>query len=231
MSLAENSVTIRVSNCKGAEVFHLRPSLRAALAVLHVHGDFPTLMRGIIEGNLGVMLDLIAAGAGLNARPTLDLIPDSPNRPLTLQQLITAWTLPLAKFVVALSGSDMSEEPAQEAEPAQTTEPESQVASMERLFGIATGWLGWTPDVAMNATVSELIVATKAHFEMLKVVHGLRPSKESKKPKSLDEQARQTFSGWAVKADKTPAPNLKPDRNTPAPMPLAGMFPPKQFPL
>ncbi|MBN8965876.1 MAG: hypothetical protein J0H89_10980 [Rhizobiales bacterium] len=41
-----------------------------------------------------------------------------------------------------------------------------------KLYRIATGWLGWTPETAWNATPTEIIEAYKGHLERLRAIHG-----------------------------------------------------------
>ncbi|MCS3740234.1 hypothetical protein [Rhizobium sp. BK661] len=40
------------------------------------------------------------------------------------------------------------------------------------LYEYATGWLGWTPDTAWNATPTEISRAYSAHVAKLKAIHG-----------------------------------------------------------
>jgi len=39
-------------------------------------------------------------------------------------------------------------------------------------YKIATGWLGWTPETAWNATLPEILRAFDGHIEQLRAVHG-----------------------------------------------------------
>jgi hypothetical protein len=40
------------------------------------------------------------------------------------------------------------------------------------LYKLSTGWLGWTPDTAWNATLPEILNAFDGHIDLLKAVHG-----------------------------------------------------------
>jgi hypothetical protein len=44
--------------------------------------------------------------------------------------------------------------------------------ALEELFGIGTGWLGWTPKDAWEATPAEIIAAHCAHLKKLQAIHG-----------------------------------------------------------
>ena len=41
-----------------------------------------------------------------------------------------------------------------------------------KLYRIATGWLGWSPQHAWDATPNEILEAYQGHLEMLRAVHG-----------------------------------------------------------
>lgn len=43
---------------------------------------------------------------------------------------------------------------------------------IEYLFGVATGWLGWTPEVAWNADVREITTAQKALVKWHNILNG-----------------------------------------------------------
>ncbi|MEH2469742.1 hypothetical protein V1281_001011 [Nitrobacteraceae bacterium AZCC 2161] len=72
---------------------------------------------------------------------------------------------PICKFVVALTGS-------QTAVAAAKGLPISFKEYHTRLFRIATGWLGWTPDEAWDATPAEILEAYQGRTEMLAAVFG-----------------------------------------------------------
>jgi hypothetical protein len=47
------------------------------------------------------------------------------------------------------------------------------VAYLEHLFGMATGWLGWSPEVAWRSTVAEIRVAVKARVRWQQMCNGV----------------------------------------------------------
>jgi len=42
----------------------------------------------------------------------------------------------------------------------------------DHLFGVATGWLGWTPRQAMRAPIPQIIVALRARVEWMALCNG-----------------------------------------------------------
>lgn len=53
------------------------------------------------------------------------------------------------------------------------------------MFGIATGWLGWSPDQAWCATVPEIDAAVEGRIEWLRMTSPNAKAKEE--PKSFGE--------------------------------------------
>lgn len=49
------------------------------------------------------------------------------------------------------------------------------------LYKVATGWLGWTPDVARSAHMQEIIIAYEGYTDMLVAVHGSSSKNSSKR--------------------------------------------------
>lgn len=49
------------------------------------------------------------------------------------------------------------------------------------LYKVATGWLGWTPDVARSAHMQEIIMAYEGYTDMLIAVHGSGTKNNSSK--------------------------------------------------
>ena len=43
---------------------------------------------------------------------------------------------------------------------------------LEYLFGVATGWLGWSPEVAWRSTVAEVTVAVRARIKWQNMING-----------------------------------------------------------
>ena len=43
---------------------------------------------------------------------------------------------------------------------------------VDHLFGVATGWLGWTPKVALSTPIPQIYVALKARAKWLAMCNG-----------------------------------------------------------
>jgi hypothetical protein len=71
---------------------------------------------------------------------------------------------PLAKFALAIAGHD----PDSTAAPAPSTgEPIEPEELFTRLFNVATGWLGWTPEDAWSATPAEILAAKSGRTDLI----------------------------------------------------------------
>ncbi|WP_438274382.1 hypothetical protein [Nitrobacter sp.] len=73
----------------------------------------------------------------------------------------------LQAFVLKLSGHDDAD-----GEPAATGKLMPYDEYFATLFRIATGWLGWPPNVAWEATPAEIIEAKKGRIELLREIFG-----------------------------------------------------------
>lgn len=157
MRLAEEHV-VRV----GAETLRLRPTLRAALRLEREHG-LPKLLAGVMEGRLGVVLEILRESTGR----TFGL--DELAARSGLGAAFAALTEPLLAHLCTLYGLD----PDVEARPARHVgEPPSPADTLAKLYTLATGWLGWPPREAWDAAPSEIIAAYEARLEMLRAIHG-----------------------------------------------------------
>lgn len=174
MRLANDIIAIPL----GSHAVRLRPSLRAAIR-LHAKHDLRKLAAGIIEGNFGMVADLIIEGTDQEtARNLIRTIAAKGAK--FLPELVE----PLLAFILALLGSDQST--ANEASADKTDAPADQpdwiAPYLEDLFGIGTGWLGWSPAETMAATPNEIIVANRAHLAKLKAIHGAADKSANDKP-------------------------------------------------
>jgi hypothetical protein len=153
------------------EAHELRPSLRANMRLVRRHG-LPSLLAAAQDFNVTVIMDVLREAA---IKPTLLL---EEFAAIGLGKVRFRLTGPLAKFVLAIAGIDPDDttQPA----PASGKQPTPEEA-FTRLFGIATGWLGWTPEEAWNATPAEIITAqagrTDLITDVLKAVFGTTDSK------------------------------------------------------
>jgi hypothetical protein len=64
---------------------------------------------------------------------------------------------------------------------------------VDRLFAIATGWLGWAPDVAWITPLPELFMAMDARLEWVKMTNPFGTGK------ALDQQGKPKASTVADK--------------------------------
>jgi hypothetical protein len=80
----------------------------------------------------------------------------------------------LQAFVLKLSGHDNAD-----GEPVSTGKPMPYDEYFATLFRIATGWLGWEPEAAWNATPAEIIEAQKGRIELLRAIFGGSDKEES----------------------------------------------------
>ncbi len=158
MPLVSNPIVIDVS-----PAITLRPSLRAAYVLERRYDGFDKLLRLVADGSLLAISDVIREGAGEN---TVTRYLDSLEG-MSLHIGIDRLAGPAAEFIFALAGADRSK-PVQEA----PGKPISFEQHHTNLFRIATGWLGWTPDEAWDATPAEIMEAYKGRTDMLAAIFG-----------------------------------------------------------
>jgi hypothetical protein len=181
MRLANDIIAIPL----GSHAVRLRPSLRAAIR-LHAQHDLRKLAAGIIEGHFGMVADLIMEGTDHETAHHL-VRAISAKGAKFLPELVE----PLLAFILALLGSDHSTANETSTDKADTTadQPDWIAPYLEDLFGIGTGWLGWSPAETMAATPNEIIVANRAHLAKLKAIHGAadKPANDPREEVSPDE--------------------------------------------
>jgi hypothetical protein len=150
----------------------LRPTLRAACNLEHRYGGFEALTRAIADGSFTVIADIILEGA-INhplSRGTLELglSKSLPKLDALVPQLLS--------FILALCGIDESK--IEQSQSQVTGKLESFADHHTKLFRIATGWLGWTPQEAWNSSPLEIIEAFKGRSEMLGAIFGTAQTPE-----------------------------------------------------
>lgn len=139
----------------------LRPTLRAAATLHQQWGGFAPLLKAVSQGSHSAICDLIRVSAITDASGVLDTIEYE-----ALHFSLYALAEPLARFVLSLAGVDEGQESRNEGEPITFNE------FHHRLFEIATGWLGWSPDQAWDATPGEILAAQKGRLELLQAIFG-----------------------------------------------------------
>lgn len=161
MRLCPDAITIDL----GGEVIELRPTLRAATRIARQFDGFAGGFDAIRSGNVTAMASIMREGAGGHSdMPDLFAEIGLVGLRMTLEEV----SEPLALFVLALAGADDQE--------ASTNNPQAEPSSFadyfRQLFQIATGWLGWSPADAWNATPAEIAAAYAGKIEMLKAIYG-----------------------------------------------------------
>lgn len=157
----------------GQEVV-LRPTLRAACNLEQRYGGFEVLTRAIVDGSFTVIADVILEGAIIHPFGREALEAGLSKSLLKLDTLIPQ----LLSFILALCGIDESK-----VEQSQVSgKLESFADHHTKLFRIATGWLGWTPQDAWNSTPLEIIEAFKGRSEMLAAIFGAQAPEEQTGP-------------------------------------------------
>jgi hypothetical protein len=141
----------------------LRPSLRAAMRLERRGGSFASLARELFEGSLTASADVLRDHVAWS-----DDLLHSRIMEAGLDNLKPA----LIAFVFACSGipdEELSDDTAK-GESAQS--PVSFADHLAGLYRIATGWIGWPPEVALDATPAEITEAYKGRVDMLKAIFG-----------------------------------------------------------
>lgn len=181
MRLGADAISIELAG----EAFELRPSLRAGLRLVRRHG-LPALAVAARDFNVTVIMDVLREAA---IKPALLLAEIAAIGLVTVRHRLTG---PLAQFALAIAGIDPDEA---EAPVPAAGKPMTHEGFFIRLFEIATGWLGWSPEEAWNATPAEIIAAQSGRTDLitdvLKAVFGTSetaaPTPEIYTPERLAE--------------------------------------------
>jgi len=162
MKLGADTISIEMAG----EAFELRPSLRACLRLTDRY-ELPALFKAVSEFHVGIVSDMLKEATG---KPAL-LLDEIAKHGIgsTYFRYVEA----LSKFVLAIAGVD----PDRPATPQpKRGKPLSPIEYHTQLFEIATGWLGWPPEQAWNATPAEILSAQKGRTDfvtdILKAVFG-----------------------------------------------------------
>ena len=160
MRLADDEITIKLDH----ETIYLRPSLRAAFRLERRHGGFDKIIHAIADGNLCVMADVVRESSDKHSA-----LPDFLESVglLPLRMAIEQIAEPLSAHVLLLAGVDGD---ASAANPGAERIPFSEY--FPKLFRLATGWLGWSPSDAWEATPAEITEAYKGRLELLAAMFG-----------------------------------------------------------
>jgi hypothetical protein len=149
----------------GGNAVTLRPSLRAA-TILEERFGLPALHAALEDLNYTIISEIILvseSSGNQNAAAFLTAVQRRPLFPFFL-----AVRAPLFELVSMLTPA-----PEKRVQPLHITGKQVTWAEVfAALYDRATGWLGWTPEQAWNATPTEIDRAYRAHLEKLKAIHG-----------------------------------------------------------
>lgn len=191
----------QVTLAHGGNTVTLRPSLRAAVTLEARYG-FPAMFRALEEGSFSVISEIILTTAlRQDAAAFLFLVHGRP-----LSPFISATRLSLAELVSMLIPA-----PDPKAKQHRTSgKPVTWPDFYADLYENATGWLGWTPDQAWNATPTEICRAYVGHVAKLKAIHGNgEDDKPTEKGPDPDQAARNEAAGLDPEFDRAGLRALK----------------------
>ncbi|MET0171093.1 MAG: hypothetical protein ABW206_01650 [Agrobacterium vaccinii] len=165
----------------------LRPSLRYAMQLERSPGSFRQLLADLSDGSLTAAVTIIephADGMLFLENRVLDELP-------RLQHSLTA-------YVLQCTGID-PDEPAVKGK--STGKPQPFADYLTGLYRIGTGWLGWTPEITLDATPTEIIEANKGRMEMLKAIFGSGAKETPQDDRPLEEKFRTVFAGFGTRKE------------------------------
>lgn len=185
----------------GGNAMSLRPSLRAATHLERLHDGFPELLNKIDEFDTHTVRAVITYSTDRAAADTL--LTHAAAQPLS--GFKRAAQAPMFDLVAAL----MPQSPDGQAktESAGTPMPWSEIYC--QLFKLATGWLGWTPETAWNATPQEITDAFSAHIAKLKAIHDSSEGDQEDSSPPEDQRQRNIELGLDPEFDRAGLRALK----------------------
>ena len=157
----------------------LRASLRAAVNIDNLDGGLPAVLDRLAGGHLSTVKATIRAAATdrHQAERFLSSLDGQPLRPFLEEA---------APACVALVAATLPSPEDDQAKPRSTTRAETTgkpwAAHFTDLYRYATGWLGWTPATAWDASCDEITTAFAAHVGRLVAVNGGKRDDEADDP-------------------------------------------------
>ena len=155
--------------CHGDHAVTLRASLRAAITISNLDGGIPAVLDHLGQGRLSTIRAIILASATdrQQAARLLSSLDGHPLRPF----IDKAASACLELVAAILPTPDQAQDTT-----TSTTRSEAKgkpwADHFADLYGYATGWLGWPPEAAWNASADEITTAFTAHVERLVAVNG-----------------------------------------------------------
>lgn len=190
MPLGSDEITIKI----GALPIRLRASLRAAMRLERRQGGFGAIMQRLGDGSLSTAADIIAECSveHHDVETVLDVLEH-----VTLGKVLPLITPSLVDLVFALAGLDPDAPASTDAE---TADAISYAAHHVRLYRIATGWLGWSPAEAWDASPAEILEAYRGRVDLLKAIFGGGDEPEKAKSNlSFGEKAKLAMQSFGTK--------------------------------
>ncbi len=183
----------QVTIAHGDHAVTLRPSLRAA-AMLEQRYGFPAIWQALEDANLTLISEIIlTASSRQDAAAFLSGIPGRP-----LSSFFDAVEQPLAELV-----SMFIPAPVQSLDTApHTGKPMPWPEFYADLYDVATGWLGWTPETAWNATPTEITRAHAAHIDRLVMTGVLTRTEKTGTAPDPEQAARNEAAGLDPQFDR-----------------------------
>lgn len=186
----------------GGNTVTLRPTLRAAVTLEARYG-FPAMFRALEEGSFTLISDIIQTATD-SRDDAATFLRVHPGR--SLSSFIGLARIPLAELVSMLM-------PAPDPQAVSVRPSSKSIAWADYyadLYEKATGWLGWTPEQAWNATPSEIDRAYTGHIAKLKAIHGSgEEDKRTEKAPDPEQAARNVADGLDPEFDRAGLRALK----------------------
>lgn len=188
----------------GGSTVTLRPTLRAAVTLEARYG-FPTMFRALEEGSFTIISEIILAASSPATDGATFLLSEAAGR--SLSSFIGRSRIPLAELVSMLM-------PAPDPQATNLRPSGKSIAWGEfyaHQFEQATGWLGWTPEQAWNATPTEIDRAYTGYIAKLKAIHGSGEDDKQASAKAPDPEqaARNVADGLDPEFDRNALRALK----------------------
>ena len=148
----------------------LRPSLRAALHLERLHDGFPGLFDRVAEFHITTITEIVMAAA-TDKQAAIAFLASFDQKPLIRFKLV------LDSGIHELCAA-FTPEPEETDIPAPAGKPMAWAEYYRQLYRQATGWLGWTPETAWNATPAEIAEAYAGFCERLHAIYGSPEGKQ-----------------------------------------------------
>lgn len=187
----------------GGVTVRLRASLRAALRLERLHDGFPGLLHKLDQFDTATIRAVIriAATDPKDAAALLAAVRTLPLRPF--HHACAGPVLALCASFLAPVHPDTGSAPA----PSDKAKARPWAEVFAELYQIATGWLGWPPSEAWQATPAEIAQAFEGHIGKLKAIHGAADDTDT--PARDGQHAANLAAGLDPEFDRTGLHALK----------------------